>query len=116
MNVTVMKQVRISAAHHLPNHQGKCANLHGHNYLVQAFKSGEVDLRTGMVVDFYEMGQDLDSVVGVWDHHDLNDCCKNPTAEELACSWLSVLNYRSPGYVKVRVWETDDCYAEASVD
>lgn len=44
-------------AHQLPNHDGKCANLHGHTYKVVVSVAGRVlqkpgDPKEGMVVDF----------------------------------------------------------------
>ena len=33
-------QMYFSAAHHLLNYNGKCENMHGHNWLVEAFVSG----------------------------------------------------------------------------
>lgn len=44
------------AAHQLPLHDGKCANLHGHTYRVEATFSGLIETganpQQGMVVDF----------------------------------------------------------------
>ena len=45
------------AAHQLPHHQGKCANLHGHTYKVIAYVEGVLNRidgssSEGMVIDF----------------------------------------------------------------
>lgn len=122
--VEVMKQVRISAAHHIVGHKGKCAHEHGHNYLIQAFCQRDMldpDFQSllgspenAMVRDFYDVGQDLRVVVEVADHEDLNDLFPFvTTAENLAIYWLGCLYELSDLYTRVRVWETDDCYAEA---
>ena len=41
-----------AAAHRLPRYQGKCFNLHGHNYRFQVALRGDPDPYTGMFVDF----------------------------------------------------------------
>lgn len=118
MEITIRKAIRISAAHQIPNHPGKCKNLHGHNYLIEAWMKGAIDEETGMVVDFGEMAQDLEMVVGLYDHTYLNEACSGvpiTTAEYLAVFWLDVLYTRNPSYTRLRVWETDDSYAEATI-
>lgn len=125
MQVSVRKAIRISAAHHIPNHPGKCARPHGHNYLVEVWATGDVDPETGMVKDFYDIGHDLEVVVGHYDHQDLNEMLVDQptwkhthyeftTAENLAMFWLIQLRVYSDKYDRIRVWETDDSYAEAS--
>ena len=55
MSITVMRKVAFCAGHRLLNHEGKCANLHGHNYLVEFHITGnEVD-DLGRVVDFADI-------------------------------------------------------------
>ena len=48
----VTKRFSIDYAHRLMHHNGKCRNLHGHTGIVEVSVIGEVDPRTGMVVDF----------------------------------------------------------------
>jgi 6-pyruvoyltetrahydropterin/6-carboxytetrahydropterin synthase len=48
--------------HRLMHHQGKCANLHGHNGKAHVFVRGKVDQNTGMVIDF----ADLKRLIGGW--------------------------------------------------
>ena len=52
MNVTIMRQVKFCAGHRLVGHEGKCANLHGHNYLAQFYVTGGEFDEVGRVVDF----------------------------------------------------------------
>lgn len=122
MTVAVRKAIRISAAHHIPNHPGKCARPHGHNYLVEAFVKGPVDPETGMIKDFYDISKDLEIIVGSWDHQDLNEMVKGgvliapflTTAENLAEFWLAMLRRIDDRYDAVKVWETEDSYALAT--
>ena len=44
-----------AAAHRLPRYQGKCFNLHGHNYRFQVVLRGEPDPYSGILVDFGEV-------------------------------------------------------------
>lgn len=103
---------KIAAAHFLPGYPGKCKNMHGHTWLIEVWLEGEVDPETGMVVDFKK-------VKGIIDYHDhrvLNETLLSvyqpPTAENLAQSLL----YDIPFCYRVRVWESEDAYAEASAD
>ncbi|MCW2928452.1 MAG: Queuosine biosynthesis protein QueD, partial [Thermoleophilia bacterium] len=71
----------IDSSHVIPGHPGKCARLHGHTYRFQVWVSGPVDESTGMLVDFYDLKQEIDA----WDHRHLNDeVAFVPTAELLA--------------------------------
>jgi 6-pyruvoyltetrahydropterin/6-carboxytetrahydropterin synthase len=114
---TVRKEINISASHVLPLHPGKCRNEHGHNYKVEVLAHGEVDLTTGMVIDFYDMGKHLEMIVGRHDHAPLklHEYYTDfpTTAENLANEWLEQLREIDRRYVMVRVWETNTCYAEA---
>jgi 6-pyruvoyltetrahydropterin/6-carboxytetrahydropterin synthase len=113
--VTITKRIRISAAHHIPNHPGKCARPHGHNYTIEVSMTGQVSFRTGFVRDFYLIKQDLHDVIeDVCDHQDLNAIYPYllTTAENLAIVWLTALVRRDPRYSSIRVYETDDCWAE----
>jgi len=70
-----------SAAHHLPNYDGPCHNLHGHTWKTVFIMEGPVR-EDGMVCDFKVIKKLLDSYLP--DHQLLNDLLPNPTAENLA--------------------------------
>jgi 6-pyruvoyltetrahydropterin/6-carboxytetrahydropterin synthase len=78
-----------SASHQLRNYGGKCENLHGHNFTVEAALEGtELHPRTGILMDFKELKAALRSVLETLDHKHLNevepfDTC-NPSSELLA--------------------------------
>ena len=69
MSITIMRQVKFCAGHRLLNHEGKCANLHGHNYLVEFHVTGnEVD-SLGRVVDFSVLNKLFKGWIDEnWDH------------------------------------------------
>ena len=52
VSITVMRKVQFCAGHRLLGHEGKCANLHGHNYLVEFHVTGKEVDELGRVVDF----------------------------------------------------------------
>ena len=71
---------------------GKCANLngHGHNYTLEVTVKGEIDPKTGFVVDLKELKDILNrEVVDAMDHRHLNKevpefAAKIPTTENIA--------------------------------
>ena len=86
-----MFEVRVTAdfaaAHFLKDYNGKCENLHGHNYKVYAHVRGEVLNEGGMLLDFTALKGALRAVCGKLDHTNLNDLAvfeQNPSAERIA--------------------------------
>lgn len=114
----VYKEIRISCAHMIPNHPGKCARLHGHNYTIVVGVEGEIQPSTGMVKDFYEISYDLKKVIDEpCDHQYLNDIYPDmlTTAENLARHWLTQLFERDARYSTIRVFETDTSFVDTDV-
>jgi 6-pyruvoyltetrahydropterin/6-carboxytetrahydropterin synthase len=83
--------------------------MHGHSYRVDVVVKGPLD-RRGFVADFAEIDAQVLPLLGKLDHRVLNDVegLENPTAELIA-AWLL---QRLPTCESVRVWETEDCWAE----
>lgn len=86
-----MFEVRVeadfAAAHFLKDYNGKCENLHGHNYKVFAHVRGYVLNEGGMLLDFSKLKKALRSVCKKIDHTNLNDMSlfeQNPSAERIA--------------------------------
>ena len=86
-----MYEVRVTAdfaaAHFLRDYNGKCENLHGHNYKVYAHVRGELLNEGGMLLDFTKLKGALRKVIGQLDHTNLNDMeyfNQNPSAERIA--------------------------------
>jgi 6-pyruvoyltetrahydropterin/6-carboxytetrahydropterin synthase len=108
------RSYRFEAAHRLPNVPDghRCKNLHGHNYRVEIAVRGGLDDR-GFVRDFAELDAEVASLLAVVDHRFLNDIdgLENPTAEIIAAWFLQ----RLPGCERVRIYETDDAWAEVTV-
>lgn len=112
MEATLTVKTHFSAAHRLAipslsfeeNQEiyGKCArpNGHGHNYHLEVTVAGEIDARTGMLVDLGALQQVIDEyVVEPFDHTFLNKDIAYfaevvPTAENIAVRIANLL--RSP--------------------
>jgi 6-pyruvoyltetrahydropterin/6-carboxytetrahydropterin synthase len=99
---------------------GKCANLHGHNYMLEVVVAGEIDPATGYVMDLKQLS-DLMSrrIIEDVDHRNLNtdvDWLEGliPTAENLALAfWERMRSELPPGALQsVRLWETEKNWAE----
>ena len=86
-----MFEVRVeadfAAAHFLRDYNGKCENLHGHNYKVYAHVKGPELNEGGMLMDFSKLKAALRQVCKQLDHTNLNDLAvfdQNPSAERIA--------------------------------
>ena len=130
MTVLVGRRESFSAAHRLydpalPEEEnrrlfGKCASLHGHNYLLEVVAAGPVDPATGYVIDLKLLSDVMGrQVIRDVDHRNLNTdvpwlagCI--PTAENLALAcWHRLAPELPAGLLRsVRVWETDKNWAE----
>lgn len=86
---TLKVEGAFEAAHQLPDYPGKCARLHGHNWVVEAVVKGRDLDKLGMLVDFKTVKKALNNVLDRYDHRFLNELVPfntgvNPTAENLA--------------------------------
>ena len=104
------------AGHRVYGHENKCAHLHGHNYRVEVEIRGEIAPKDGFCnnVDFFLLDKEMEPILKQLDHNFLNDVSglENPTAENIAEWILRELQKRQAIYFSVRVWETDDCWAQ----
>lgn len=101
---------------------GKCANRngHGHNYTLEVTLAGEIDPKTGFVVDLKVLKDVLErEVIGVYDHRHLNHevpefAHAQPTTENIAIAVWRRLEGKTGGarLHRVRVYETPDLFAD----
>jgi len=120
MKFSITKKFEFEAAHILPNHPGKCMNLHGHSYKLEVtISTKELDSQ-GMVMDFGDLKEIVNShIIEIFDHSYLNDSFDNPTAEEMA-KWIysdlsvfiSEAEKKRVKVDKVRLYETSNSYTE----
>lgn len=120
--VTVGRRFCFSAAHFLHEYEGKCAEMHGHNYVLEVEVSGP-RASNGLVVDFGLMKEVVTAdVLSKVDHKCLNDVlATNPTVENLVVAVWDALSppEDSPGGFRlesVKVWETENCWARVDRD
>ena len=135
----IAKRFRWEGAHRLPWHDGLCKSLHGHSYTMFIEIEGEPDER-GMLMDFKDLKLCLVDLIEAWDHATMvalddtelrnvvesrdwkhfilpydttaeNICIY--TAEYLIQNSETVLRSHGISAVRVRVSETETCYAEA---
>ena len=128
-----MFEVRVeadfAAAHFLRDYNGKCENLHGHNYKVYAHVRGNSLDEGGMLLDFSELKHALREVCSLLDHYNLNDFeyfRQNPSAERIATYIATQILEKMPFLKKsgngnaflyaVDVFETDTSRARYIVD
>ncbi len=88
----LFKEFTFEAAHRLPHvpPDHRCARLHGHSYRVLIHVSGEVDPKSGMVMDFADIKSAFKPIIDEHlDHYYLNDVpgLENPTSENLT-RWI----------------------------
>jgi queuosine biosynthesis protein QueD len=76
----IQTEVRLSAAHKLPNYEGKCSKLHGHDFRVIISIDCDIRDENEFVLDFVKIKE----VMSKYDHCYLNDFFENPVAENLA--------------------------------
>jgi 6-pyruvoyltetrahydropterin/6-carboxytetrahydropterin synthase len=128
--VLVSRRESFNAAHELRNPElsedenrrlyGKCANLHGHNYVLEVVVAGAIDPTTGYVFDLKQLSDVISSrIIEDVDHRNLNADVPwlaglVPTAENLAVAFWERLHTELPeGSLRtVRIWETEKNWAE----
>jgi 6-pyruvoyltetrahydropterin/6-carboxytetrahydropterin synthase len=131
MNSRIYKSVHFDASHRLMHYHGKCAHLHGHRWRVEVWMEGEVDNATGILVDY----NTIKSIIERFDHQTILNrddpmvpCIGqfqpvittpgDPTSELLAGMLADMLDAEcrnsgiSARVVRIRVWESDTCFAE----
>ena len=98
------------AAHRLPNHPGKCRELHGHSYKLSVRLDRPVDAASGMAIDFAELKTIVgERVISRVDHTYVNDLIENPTAERMAVWIWDQLHPVLPGLEEIELHETNRC-------
>ncbi|HLY97986.1 MAG TPA: 6-carboxytetrahydropterin synthase [Candidatus Angelobacter sp.] len=130
--VYLTRKAEFSAAHYYHNPEfsaeenqrifGKCSNLngHGHNYTLEVTVKGEVDARSGFVVDLKELKDVMHrEVIDAMDHRFLNKEIAEfrdriPTTENIAISIWNRLKpkLRVAQIHRVRLYETPDLFVD----
>jgi len=103
-------QMYFSAAHHLLNYEGDCENQHGHNWLVEAFVTGDTLDKSNILVDYKVLKKELKAVLDYLDHEDINELPEfknvSPSSEILAKFIYDKMKENIKIISKISVWET----------
>ena len=128
------------SAHFLKDYEGKCANIHGHRWVV-TIEVGSDTLQEsgqsrGMVVDFGKLKEDLKEETSKLDHvfiiekgslkpatvaalkeeeFSLCEMSFRPTAENLAKYFYELMSAKGYTVIRTRVYETPENCAEYSL-
>lgn len=140
-SVSCTRRIHFDAAHRVMEHESKCKYLHGHRYVIEAtFTARHLDA-LGRVVDFGIVKARLgDWIDRHWDHnvilHKADEALgamitshtqqnifyldANPTAENMAVYLLHTVCpdlFKDAGLncVRIRLYETPNCFADANI-
>lgn len=142
--ISAVRRLQFCYGHRVFKHESKCATLHGHNAVVYIHAQAPKGLdKLGRVIDFSLLKESFGKWIDdEWDHRMIlfKDDLKtielmaqaegnkppfilehNPTAENMAKFLLEDLAPKllyGKGIIvhKVVFWETENCYAEVSVE
>lgn len=110
---------QFAAAHQLREYEGRCENLHGHNWKIEVCVAGKHLEKTGLLIDFKLIKEATSRILDELDHKFLNelDAFKtlNPTSENIARlvfeSLARELNTEDLKVSAVTAWESDSACA-----
>ena len=117
---TIFKDFTFAAAHAIRGHTRGGENLHGHNYRVRVHVRAERLDELGMVLDFADLKEMMQEILGPFDHRVINDIPpfdqRNTTAELFSQYVFEEVDRRlaerEPVRVtRVEVWENDSACA-----
>mgnify|MGYP002631176628 CR=1 FL=1 len=137
--ITATRRIQFCSGHRVYEHESKCRNIHGHNYVV--FITSEADEldSLGRVIDFSVLKEKVGGWIDEhWDHgfiayrkdvsavgiiQDIGTKLylmnENPTAENMALHLLNdicpvLMEGTGVKITKITLWETENVYAEVS--
>jgi 6-pyruvoyltetrahydropterin/6-carboxytetrahydropterin synthase len=140
--IHAVRRIQFAAGHRVFQHESKCRNLHGHNYVAFFHAKAESGLDSiGRVIDFSVLKEKLGGWVDEhWDHgfivwdkdaealqavrhvpeQKIYISKRNPTAENMALELLlevapKVLAGTGVSLTRVVLWETENCFAEVQL-
>ena len=140
--IRITKKFRFEAAHALYGYDGKCKNIHGHNYnlfvtIIGAPVKDDSNVKYGMVMDFGDLKKIVNSeIVDKFDHSVIfnknsphkelaDELIKNdhkviladyqPTIEEMVTDFANRISSKLPSEIKLhslKLEETETSYSE----
>lgn len=130
----IAKEFHWEMGHRLPEHFGKCKNIHGHSYKMIVELEGSLD-EMGMIMDYFDLKKMVNPIIDVLDHafmvykedREIIDFLKSVKSKmmivdfqstvENICKYIltQIQKQKMPSNVnkvKVRIFESVDDYAE----
>jgi 6-pyruvoyltetrahydropterin/6-carboxytetrahydropterin synthase len=106
---------QFAAAHQIRGIEGGCERLHGHNWKVEVFVSGDKLDENGLLIDFRDIKDKTDALMEELDHKFLNELepfiTLNPSSENVSRYVYEALsrqlNTDTIRISKITVWESD---------
>ncbi|MGA7838969.1 MAG: 6-carboxytetrahydropterin synthase QueD [Ignavibacteriaceae bacterium] len=134
----IAKEFNWEMGHRLPEHFGKCKNIHGHSYKMMVELEGDLD-ENGMVMDYYDLKKIINPIIENLDHAFMVNENDKPvveflenikskkvivkfdsTVENITRYFLNTISRsdlpENIKKLKVRVCETPDDYAEEETE
>lgn len=110
---------RFAAAHQLTMVGAKCENMHGHNWKIEVFVTGQKLDNAGVLVDFGVIKKHVAEIMSMLDHKYLNELDffqkDQPSSENIAYFVATELqkkiNDSAVSVSRVTAWESDDAGA-----
>ena len=111
--VSIIKS--FSAAHMLKAVGGKCEELHGHNFKVEATVTAQELDQSGISIDFRNVKEWLQEILDTLDHKHLNELTsllgENPSSENIARYIYKEMKLKvrqtELKVARVKVWESE---------
>lgn len=140
--LTCTRLLKSDTGHRVYKHESKCSHPHGHEYRYEVTAEADELDSVGRIIDFSVLKEKIGGWIDDnWDHSFLvfkDDVSLikalssvedskppvvvdwNPTAENIASHLLltvcpMVLSGTAVRVTKIKVWETENCFAEASL-
>jgi len=110
---------KFAAAHQLTMVGSKCENLHGHNWKIEVYVTGEKMDGAGVLMDFGIIKKQVREIMSMLDHKYLNELDhfqqSQPSSENIAYFVATELQKRidnpAVSVSKVTAWESDNAAA-----
>ena len=115
---------KFAAAHQLTMVGTKCENMHGHNWKIEVYVTGEKLDDGGVVMDFGQIKKHVAEIMSKLDHKYLNELeffqQSQPSSENIAYLVADKLQQKidtsSVKVSRVTAWESDDASATYIVE
>ncbi|MCP4624135.1 MAG: 6-carboxytetrahydropterin synthase QueD [bacterium] len=110
---------KFAAAHRLTMVGAKCENMHGHNWKIEVYVTGEKTDDAGVLIDFGVVKKHVREIMHMLDHKYLNELEyfkeSQPSSENIAYFVADELGKRIDNQAvrvsRVTAWESDDAGA-----